>query len=266
MNQQALQQALGDLNLGEVQYYARVDSTNRIAAEAASRGAPDFSVFIADEQTAGRGRKGRTWVTLPGTSLAVSVILRPEALDCERVPLGRYSGLGALAGSRALEDLYQLAPQLKWPNDILIKGKKIAGVLVEAQWMGDQLESLILGLGMNLLEGSIPVGADFRFPAGSVADAAGTKVDRIAVLRMFLRRLQDLRSRIQGQGFLADWEQRLAYRGKRVKLLVDGDLKAAGMVLGLDGEGGLRLAVSGGKTETFQVGEIELRLVDRSSK
>src|SRR5688572_12632522 len=132
MDEKTLRKTLSDLPLREFRYFAQTGSTNDVALAWASDGAPDLALIYADEQTTGRGRMGRKWFTPPGAALACSLILRPKGRESENI--GLFSGLGALALVRALKK-HGLSAQIKWPNDVLINGRKTAGILVETVWM-----------------------------------------------------------------------------------------------------------------------------------
>src|SRR5215207_7881393 len=134
MNQTELRKALSKLSLGDVRYFDSIGSTNNEALAWATRGAKDLSLVIADEQTAGRGRLDRKWFTPKGTALAFSLFLRPT-VD-EKPHLTRIVGLAALAVAESLRTR-GLAAQIKWPNDILLMGHKVSGILVESVWSGE---------------------------------------------------------------------------------------------------------------------------------
>ena len=162
MNEGRLRKALSSVPIGELRYFDSIGSTNDEALTWASQGATDLSMVIADEQTAGRGRSRRKWFTPPGSALAFSLILRPSKV--ELVFPTRITGLGALALTDALLPI-GLAPKIKWPNDILIKGRKVAGILVESVWSGDVLLASILGMGVNVLKASTPPKDGIGFPS-----------------------------------------------------------------------------------------------------
>ena len=153
MDQRSLETALADLELPAIRYFASVDSTNDEARRWFYEGAADRSLVVAEAQTAGRGRAGRRWVTLPGVSLAFSLVCSPQGY--ESLALARLTASGGLAVRDALRKKYNLAVQLKWPNDVLINGSKVAGVLVENHWLGEALETVILGIGINVAPGSV---------------------------------------------------------------------------------------------------------------
>src|SRR5512147_2731704 len=134
MNQIELKKALLKLPLGDVRYFDSIGSTNNEALAWAAGGARDMSLVIADEQMAGRGRLDRKWYTPKGTALAFSLILRPTAE--EKPFLTRIVGLAALAVADALRTR-GLVVLIKWPNDVLLEGRKVAGILVESVWSGE---------------------------------------------------------------------------------------------------------------------------------
>ena len=138
MNESSLKKTLSKLNIGGLRYFDSIGSTNDDALAWASDNAPDLSMVIADEQTQGRGRLNRKWFTPKGSALAFSLILRPSAAHCSH--LSRTVGLAALSMTESFLKL-GLAPRIKWPNDILLDGKKAAGILVETDWSGDKVSS-----------------------------------------------------------------------------------------------------------------------------
>ena len=177
MDPQTLAACLAGLSVGEVRYFERLGSTNDEAATWAEQGAADMALVVADEQTAGRGRSGRTWITPPSAGLAFSLVLRPSGVERSEHILPRLTGLGALAVTEALHKVYRLPAQIKWPNDVLIYNRKVAGVLVEAHWFGEELSAMILGIGINVAAASlsevIQRESPLRFPATSVENALG---------------------------------------------------------------------------------------------
>jgi BirA family biotin operon repressor/biotin-[acetyl-CoA-carboxylase] ligase len=129
----------------QIRYLPSIASTNDEATRWLTDGAPSGSVVIADEQTAGRGRHGRTWHTPPGVAIALSVILHPSQQHMAGVNMA-----GTLAVFRTLSTLNMDNVRIKWANDVLVDGKKISGVLPEAVWDGDQLQGTVLGIGVNV--------------------------------------------------------------------------------------------------------------------
>jgi len=270
MNQTTLETALSDLSLGEIRYFDAIGSTNDYAARWAGEGAPDRSLVVADEQTAGRGRGARHWFTPPGSALAMSLILRP-ALPEEGGQITRVAGLGALGVCGALQQSYRLPAEIKWPNDVLVRGRKVAGVLAEASWVGNRLSAVILGIGINVAPNSIPqddwVGYHDRpFPATCVEAAAGEPVARLALLRVVLAELLDWLPRLSSPEFIRAWSERLAFRGDWVQVVASKTESLEGRIVNLNGDGSLRVELRSGESKSLQVGEIHLRPIDRSPK
>src|SRR5512145_784707 len=174
MNQSELKKALSKLPLGEVRYFDSIGSTNNEALAWVTRGAKDLSLVIADEQTAGRGRLDRKWFTPRGTALAFSLILRPT--EAEKPHLTRVIGLAALAVTDALRTR-GLVAQIKWPNDVLLNGRKVAGILVESVWSGEEVDYVVMGIGVNVLKGAIPSADLLSFPATSLEESLGPAVE-----------------------------------------------------------------------------------------
>jgi BirA family biotin operon repressor/biotin-[acetyl-CoA-carboxylase] ligase len=263
MNQEVLEKALQDLPLGSIKYYEKVGSTNELAAELSEKGAPDLSLIVANEQTSGRGRSGRRWFTPPDCALAFSLLLKPSKTT---IPdhLTKVTGLGALAVREGLNEIYNLGAEIKWPNDVLLEGKKVCGVLVEAHWMGDQLQALILGIGINVAPESVPPPEELIFPATCIADVVGKVVDRLEIIESVLTNLIRWRNKISQPTFMTAWNKHLAYRGERVQLLSGDAPIIEGHVVGLDESGRLILQMEDEEEKTFQSGEIHLRpFVDR---
>ena len=265
MNEFQVVQALSGLPLGPLHFSQKTGSTNTDAASWVQEGAPDLALIISDEQTAGRGRLGRTWHTPPGAALAFSLVLRPSSPHTS--PSGtsswsaaRYTALGALAVCQALSKHYDLDAMIKWPNDVLIVGKKVAGVLAEAQWEGSHLSAVVLGIGVNVTPASVPAAEQLNYPATCVESVLGSTVPRLELLRRILVELLSWRERMWAAEFIHSWEQRLALRGQWVELRSENPSGAIyrqkGRVLGLDEAGCLKLQDAGGEVLTVSFGEL----------
>lgn len=251
--------------MGGIQYYPSVGSTNDVAIQWAERGANDFSLVIADEQTNGRGRSGRRWFTNPGSGLAFSLILRPRGIGANGYLslITRHTGLGALAVCQVLKYQYFLPSQIKWPNDVLIKDCKCCGVLVETQWCGDQLVSIVLGIGINFTQDAIPTADSVKMTATSVDLWLSTPVDRLDFLYHLLMEILDWRSQLWEEAFLEAWESSLAFIGKQVAIRTsnfqgENDMNlVVGQITGLEKDGGLKLRTLTGEDVVVRCGEIE---------
>ncbi len=250
--------ALAGLPLGGLRFFDSIGSTNDEALAWAANGAPDCSLVIADEQTAGRGRSGRKWNTPPGAAVALSVILRPAASEG---PLaGRLTGLGALAVVQACQEL-GLAAEIKWPNDVLLNRKKVAGILVESVWAGSVLNASIMGIGINVARGAPPPADQLAYPATSLEQELRQPPQQVDVLKSILTALHAWRPRLSTPDFMQAWEQALAFRGETVVVGRENESPLNGTLLGLEPDGSLRLMV-GDQATTVHVGEIRLRPMD----
>ena len=267
-----LQEALSDLPLGEVRYYEQIGSTNTAALQWANAGAPDLSLVVADEQTAGRGRLDRVWVTPPGAALAFSLLMQLQGQSAPPVQLPEkvmpfITALGAVAVSAALRQEYDLIAEIKWPNDVLLARRKISGVLVETQWQGEKPTSTVLGIGINVATKSIPQDIDLLYPATSVESVLGRPVDRWHLLHAVIEELLIWRSQLSSTEFLQTWENQLAFMGEWVRVSSHDNVCTSfqeGIVLGLSPQGTLKLRTRSGQIATIHSGDLHLRPVDKT--
>jgi len=253
INENKLAVYLDSLGLGAYRYYPVVGSTNDLALDWAKQGAPDWSLVLADAQTAGRGRYSRRWVTRPGGALAMSLVLRP--LSRERGVFPRFTALAALGLLSALSEL-GLCGEIKWPNAILLQKKKVGGVLVEADWQADEIQALVIGLGVNVALAGVPASEDLRYPAISVEDAAGKPVDRWALLADTLRAMKRFRSFLVEDAFMAEWQAHLAFLGDWVMFRLAGGQVQRMKILAVSPEGRLVLECQDGQRVAAVSGEI----------
>ncbi len=274
MDQLSLEAVLADLKLPALCFFATIDSTNNEANRWIEQGAPHLALIVADEQTAGRGRSGRHWITPPGAGLAFSLLLHSPMLDAACV--SRLTGLGALAVQHALQVKYSLQTEIKWPNDVLLNGRKVAGVLVETHWIGDVFRSAIIGIGINISAGSIEAvnraAEELSYPATCVEAETTHPVNRLDLLHDILQELLSQLPRLPDADFIGEWESVLAFRNQWVELTGNVDSpnkdkrdltrsKLVGKVLGLTVDGCLRLLTSSGVSVIEPVGDILLRPV-----
>jgi BirA family biotin operon repressor/biotin-[acetyl-CoA-carboxylase] ligase len=269
MDTEELLARISDLPLGPVRFFDRIDSTNSEAARWVEAGAADLALVVADEQIAGRGRQGRKWFTPAEAALAFSLVLRraPGAsavTDRGLMPamFMRLTALGALAVCQTLREKYDLPAEIKWPNDVLGKRNKLAGILAEASWQGAQLQAVILGIGINIAPESVPVEAELIYPANCIQTVLGKPVDRLELLHAVLENLLKWRPRLNGPDFLNAWDQYLAFKGEWVMIFENdpaGSSSRQGFVLGLDDQGRLRLKDRSGEEFTLLTGELRLR-------
>ncbi|MFN8413069.1 MAG: biotin--[acetyl-CoA-carboxylase] ligase [Anaerolineales bacterium] len=245
---------LKKLPIGEIRYFETIGSTNDEALAWATQGAPDLSLVIADEQTTGRGRLNRKWFTPKGTALALSLIIHPTDLT----HLSRTVGLAALSIADACLK-YGLSPQVKWPNDILLSGKKVAGILIETVWSGDKVDSLVIGMGINVHKESVPPDEELKFPATSLETELGQDQEREDFLYEILKAFINHRSQIGTKSFISAWENLLAFRNDQVQIQSETEKPVYGQLLGLETDGSLRILDAHGKTISIRFGDVSLR-------
>src|SRR3990172_1332294 len=228
------------------------DSTQAEAIRLAASGAPEGSVVVADFQTAGRGRQGRSWLGERGSSLLVSVLLRP-AVPVARLP--HFPLLAAVAGREALKNVTNLPIFIKWPNDLLAHRKKVAGILAEAGSADGRILHLVIGIGINVGQRSLP--PELRERATSLALAGGVPFSREAILEALLRSLDQWYHIYLQAGFppvREAWRQGAATLGEPVAIPSHG---VEGTAVDLDDEGALIVKGRDGQFQRIMSGEIE---------
>jgi BirA family biotin operon repressor/biotin-[acetyl-CoA-carboxylase] ligase len=254
VDERSLNRSLSDLPLGGIRFLESTGSTNDEALTWAAAGAADCSVVIAEEQLAGRGRLDRKWFTPRGSALAFSIVLRPSATS----PLARAPGLAALSIADACSGI-GLEPRIKWPNDVLLGGKKIAGILIETVWHGERSDAQVIGIGINVCRESVPSAALLNYPATSIEDQLGRRPDRESLLRQILQAFITRRSQINSDSFLQTWEALLAFRGERVQVQAKDEQSLVGDLIGLAPDGSLRLRGEKGEILLARAGDLSLR-------
>ena len=258
MDEKTLRLSLRDLPLGELRYFPSVSSTNDEALAWAAQGGEDLSLVVADEQTSGRGRMGRKWFTPPGEALAFSLLLRPT--PHEQPFLARVVGLAALSVVEALQS-HSIPAQIKWPNDILIDGAKVAGILVESVWSGEAVDCVVCGMGLNVGAASVPPAEMLGFPAVSLEQVleAGSLPPRELLLRDILRSFIDLRPLLVKEDLIARWDAALAFRARQVEITEGPSTPVRGVLAGLAPDGSLLLEDGHGNLVTILSGDVRLR-------
>lgn len=251
-----IQAELGTRLIGrEVVYFEETDSTNIRAHELAEAGAVDGTVVVAEQQSAGKGRRGRQWVSPPGVNLYTSVLLRPS-IQPRFAP--QFTFLAAVAAARAIAEVSGLRPRVKWPNDVLLSGKKVAGLLNEMSAETESLHYVILGIGVNLNMDADQFPADLRYPATSVALERGGAVSRLTFARVLYRHLDDLYHLYLQKGFapvIKAWEDLFDLMGQAVEVDFE-DHILRGRVEGLDPDGALLLRLPDGTLERVLAGDV----------
>lgn len=258
MEKELLRQALLVTPVTDFRSFDEIGSTNDEALNWLEAGAEDLSLVIAESQTKGRGRFARKWVTLPGTSLAFSIIFKPSKnIKDENISL--YAPLCGLAVQSTLQKQFGLEAHIKWPNDVLLDRQKCCGILVEASWMGSRLNGIVAGIGINIRQGSLP--PDALFPATWIEKHTGGEVDRYHLLTAVINELVEWRSKLGSTEFFDAWRKVLAFQGEPVRIEQDGQPPLLGTETGIDSNGNLLLRDSTGATITIEVGDVHLRSI-----
>ena len=240
-----------------IHYEESVDSTQKIALQLSLDGVPEGTVVIAEEQTSGRGRMARTWFSPKYTGVWMSVVLRPNLLP-QKAP--QLTLVTAVAVVQAIEEIASLKPQIKWPNDILINGKKITGILTELQAESDRINSVIIGIGMNVNQELEGYPEELRTIATSLRIETGKVINRAELIKLVLAKLEYLYDLYLTEGFYPIkqlWESYAVSIGKMITArMLQGDLY--GKALGITDDGALMMEDETGKVHLVYSADIEM--------
>ncbi len=246
--------ALADLRAGPfgvmVHYYTQVGSTNDVARELAADNAPEGTIVVADEQIRGRGRLARHWIAPPNTSLLMSVIFRPILPPDQAHRLSIACGLALAESCEAVAGVHV---DVKWPNDLLIDGKKVAGILAESAIVGERLDWVIVGAGLNVHQVFTPTDT-LSGRATSLRMETGKEYDRAVLLAQVLARLNDWHTHVDQSTLIAAWRARCPMLGQPIQVdTPDGILD--GLAEDIDATGALWLRDAEGQRRCLTVGE-----------
>jgi len=211
-------------------------STNADALAWAADGAPDMALISAEHQSAGKGRGDRKWVTNPGSGLAFSLIMRPTTKEYQHIK--RFTALASIALVRVLKRNYGITAQVKWPNDVLIHGKKVAGILVEVNWEGEKPTVVVIGVGVNVTSASLPPGEVLNFPATCIEAEVNSQVDRTLLIKT--------------------WNRCLAYKNTKVRLHLFSGPNELVTILGVSDDGCLQARNANDEIRMINAGELEI--------
>jgi len=239
----------------QVVVYPRIGSTNDEAKRLAEDGAPEGTLVVADEQTAGRGRLQRTWWAPAGTALLMSLILRPDLAPHQAQ---RLTMLCSLAICDAIAGTTGLVPAVKWPNDVLLRGRKVCGILTELGIEGPRLAYAVVGMGVNV---NVDFGGagELTHTATSLAQELGREVSRLELLRAILINVEERYARLRaGESPHAEWAARLATLGQRVIVTTPTE-QLSGIAEGVDADGALLLRDENGVLRHILAGDVTLR-------
>ncbi|MEX0993857.1 MAG: biotin--[acetyl-CoA-carboxylase] ligase [Solirubrobacterales bacterium] len=229
---------------GPIVHMGTIGSTNDRARELAAAGAPDRTVLVADRQTAGRGRQGRTWVAPPGHSLTFSLLVRTEDDQLRDLPI-----VAAVAVCEACERIAGVEAQIKWPNDVWIERRKVAGILIEAR---PQESWAVVGVGVNVNTSEDEFPPELRESATSLAIASGSEVSRDELLDAMFERLTGLLDE-RPEAALDAYRTRDALFDRQIEWS-----SGAGTAKGIDERGNLVVFTGEGKRVALDAGEVHL--------
>ena len=241
------------------QVLAEVDSTNSACRRMALEGAPDGTVVMADCQTGGRGRRGRSFQSPRGLGLFLSILWRP---DCPPEALLPLTALSAVAVCRAVEQVSGTRPQIKWPNDLVLQGRKLAGILTELALESESgmVDHVVVGIGVNVHQQPEDFSPEVRQIAASLDSALQISVDRAALAAAMMEQLDILRREVmfRPELWLEEYRAACLNIGRRVRLVRDGGEEQVTAV-GVDEQFGLVVRYDDGRTETVRSGEVSVR-------
>ncbi|HJW84699.1 MAG TPA: biotin--[acetyl-CoA-carboxylase] ligase [Anaerolineae bacterium] len=242
-----------------VVYLPSVGSTNDAARVLGERGAPHATLVVADDQTTGRGRLGRSWTMPPLSGLALSILVRPD-LAASRV--NRLTMLAGLAAAEGIEQATGLAVDLKWPNDVVIqnaqrKVRKLGGILCESALVGEQIDYAVVGIGLNL-NFDFADQPELSETATSVMLHAGHEVDRLRVLAAVIERFAARFADLHSDRLRVVWAERLLTLGRRVEARA-GAATWIGLAEAVDGDGALLLRTDDGTLRRLQAADVTLQ-------
>ncbi|MBF0386605.1 MAG: biotin--[acetyl-CoA-carboxylase] ligase [Candidatus Omnitrophica bacterium] len=254
-----VQHNLGTRKFGcAVHHFAEIGSTMDEAFRLGMSGAPEGTVVAAELQTKGRGRLGRAWVSPGGSGLYFSLLLRPKLSTAEAA---RLTLLSSVALSEAVEKCSGVSALIKWPNDLLLGGRKLAGILTELRAEVDRVDFAVVGIGLNVNTAHKELPPE----ATSLKNESGQGYSRVAILQEFLRTFERRYLVLAKQGFgpaLEEWRKRSATIGRRVRFEERGH-KFEGLATGLADDGGLMVQLDNKQTVKRMAGDVIVELKDK---
>lgn len=253
----AVRQRLQTKQLGNVLYHhTTVSSTNTVCKQLAAEGAAHGTVVMADGQSAGRGRMGRTFYSPVNTGLYFSVLLREHLV----MPMAQQvTCCAAVAVAEAIEALYQLPAQIKWVNDVLYQKKKLCGILTEAAWNCEdgQMDYMVVGIGVNVRQTAVTMPSELHGMVSSLEESGCEQVNRSELLAEILNRFEVQIETLPQHGFLEAYRNRSCLTGERV-IAWRGMEQLEGVVSGIAEDGALLLQLDSGEQVVLQSGEVTL--------
>ena len=243
----------------EVKFYETIGSTNDEAKRLAELGATNGTVVVAESQVQGKGRLGRSWDNGKGQSVMMSVILRPNDIAPQNIQTITLAT--AVAVLEGITDVCDVEPRIKWPNDVLIDGKKICGILAEINCEADRINYLVIGIGVNVNQEIEDFDESIRETATSIYLKTGEKLDRKKIIARILFHLEQKYSTIvcgKTEGIIEDAKKHSATIGKKVKLIATDNVREA-FAKDITNRGTLVVINEEGETEEIFSGEVSIR-------
>jgi BirA family biotin operon repressor/biotin-[acetyl-CoA-carboxylase] ligase len=237
--------------------FSITDSTNVKAFELALHGAPEGTVVVAEGQRKGKGRLGRHWESPKGVNIYTSIILRPKMAPSLA---SQITMLAAVATARAIEKTARILPDIKWPNDVLIRNRKAAGILTEIDSEADIVNFIVLGIGIDVNMEPSALPPDVAKVATSLKNETGRAFERVPIVQELYRQLERWYDIFKKEGFgpiITEWERLSIMAGKHVKVSFLKETRE-GIALGLDTDGALLLRLPTGKIERVVAGDVTM--------
>lgn len=242
-------------------YRKEVSSTQDIASKHAINNAQEGTAIVAESQSAGKARRGRSWVSPSEGGIYVSIILRPDIRPVSAVQIPLVVGV-ALA--KSIQKITSLKPEIKWPNDILINNKKVSGILAEISCEVDRINYILVGIGINVNTRMTELPSDVRVLATSISNECGREISRVELLRHFFTELETVYVNYLINGF-SDirqvWKRLTNTVGSKVKV-IDGAQEIRGKALDIDENGFLIILTESGDTIRITGGDVSLRALE----
>ncbi len=235
--------------------FESIDSTNTFAKQLKNVEAPHGTIVISEEQTSGRGRLQRNWISPAGENLLFTIILYPD-FDFDKISLLPFAG--SLAIADAIDSITGLSATCKWPNDVLINRKKVCGMLLETSLGNSVQEKIVLGIGLNVNQKEFP--DDLKFKASSLQIESGIIVNRVALLQKILEELEnryEQLSHFPAQRLLNDWRMKALLFGKKITVL-ENEFSYTATAIDINEDGSLIIEMEDGHKRNIFAGDVSL--------
>lgn len=254
-----IQAGLGTEQIGkEIYTLPQASSTNEVAFRLALKGAEEGTAVLAELQTKGKGRMGRTWESPAGLNIYLSIILRPRMVP-SKTPL--ITLMAAVACAEAIDEVAGLLPAIKWPNDLLLEGKKLGGILTEADMELDTINFVVVGIGINVNMTRLSFPPSIKDTATSLQEALGREISRIALIQAILRHMEQWYERLrQGGGaeITSRWKELSLVRGQQIEVTSLEEV-VRGTALDIDEDGALLVQTDNTTIKKVVAGDVTLK-------